>query len=139
MCRLSRNALQFTALYLWGNLTMFLYNKQNNTWMLGNMKLFLVLNRISWSTLEIDFILTHNRVWRFLFYTLWSRFMIRGHFTLISYKRSVLRRQSRDTNRNIKRSVHCKYGWYSLTFRALALRQKETAMFSLTKDQCSKR
>ena len=41
-------------------------------------------------------------------------------------KRSVLRRQSRDTNRNIKRSVYCQYGWYSLTFRALALRQRET-------------
>ena len=25
-------------------------------------------------------------------------------------KRSVLRRQSRDTNRNIKRSVYCQYG-----------------------------
>ena len=36
-------------------------------------------------------------------------------------KRSVLRRQSRDTNRNIKRLVYCQYGWYSLTFRALAL------------------
>ena len=42
----------------------FSYNKQNNTWMFGNMKSFLVLNRtshsfalltreISWSTLEI--------------------------------------------------------------------------------------
>ena len=27
-----------------------------------------------------------------------------------SHKRSVLRRQSRDTNRNIKRSVYCQYG-----------------------------
>ena len=27
----------------------FLYNKQNNTWMFGNLKLFLVLNRISHS------------------------------------------------------------------------------------------
>ena len=36
------------------------------------------------------------------------------------YKRSVLRRQCRDTNRNIKRSVYCQYGYYSLTFRALA-------------------
>ena len=26
------------------------------------------------------------------------------------YTRSVLRRQSRDTNRNIKRSVYCQYG-----------------------------
>ena len=26
------------------------------------------------------------------------------------YKRSVLRRQSRDTNQNIKRSVYCQYG-----------------------------
>ena len=51
----------------------FLYNKQNNTWMFGNMKLFLVLNRIShsfalftreisWSTLEINFIFPHIRV-----------------------------------------------------------------------------
>ena len=28
------------------------------------------------------------------------------------YKRSVLRRQSRDTNRNIKRSVYCQYCTY---------------------------
>ena len=48
MCRLSRNALEYTALFLWGNKTIFLYNKQNNTWMFGNMK-FLVLNRISHS------------------------------------------------------------------------------------------
>ena len=46
-------------------------------------------------------------------------------------KRSVLRRQSRDTNRNIKRSVYCQYGQYSLTFGTLTL--------SLTKGQCSKR
>ena len=39
--------------------------------------------------------------------------------TLLGIKRSVLRRQSRDTNRNIKRSVYCQYGEYSLTFRAL--------------------
>ena len=37
-----------------------------------------------------------------------------------------LQRQSRDTNQNIKRSVYCQYGQYSLTFRALALRQRET-------------
>ena len=43
-------------------------------------------------------------------------------------KRSVLRRQSRDTNRNIERSIYCQYGYYSLTFRALALRQRETAV-----------
>ena len=42
------------------------------------------------------------------------------------YKRSVLRRQSRDANRNIKWSVYCQYGEYSLTFRALAVRQRET-------------
>ena len=30
------------------------------------------------------------------------------------------------TNRNIKWSVYCQYGQYSLTFRALALRQRET-------------
>ena len=30
----------------------------------------------------------------------------------------VLRRQSRDTNRNMKRSVHCQYGQYRLTSRA---------------------
>ena len=51
----------------------FLYNKQNNTWMFGNMKLFLVLNRIShsftlftreisWSTLEVNFIFPHIHV-----------------------------------------------------------------------------
>ena len=42
------------------------------------------------------------------------------------YKRSVLRRQSRDTNRNIKRLVYCQCGQHSLTLRALALRQRET-------------
>ena len=41
-------------------------------------------------------------------------------------KRSVLRRQNRDRNRNIKRSVYCQYGEYGLTFRALSLRQRET-------------
>ena len=46
-------------------------------------------------------------------------------YTILN-KRSVLRRQSRDTNRNIKRSVYCQYGEYNLTFRALALRQRET-------------
>ena len=50
-----------------------LYNKQNNTWMIENTKLFLVLNRIShsftlltreisWSTLEINFIFSHIHV-----------------------------------------------------------------------------
>ena len=34
-------------------------------------------------------------------------------------KRSMLRRQSRDTNRNMKRLVYCQYGKWSLTFRAL--------------------
>ena len=59
--------------FLWDNRAIFLYNKQNNTWMFGNMKLFLVLNRIShsfalftreisWSTLEINFIFPHIRV-----------------------------------------------------------------------------
>ena len=50
-------------------------------------------------------------------------------------------------NRNTKRSVYCLYGQYSLTFRALALRQRETERkrnhfifcLSLTKGQCSKR
>ena len=42
-------------------------------------------------------------------------------------------------NRNIKRSLYCQYGLYSLTFRALALRQREKRFFSLTKGQCSKR
>ena len=32
------------------------------------------------------------------------------------------------TNRNIKRSVYCQYGYNSLTFRALALRQREGPM-----------
>ena len=44
-----------------------------------------------------------------------------------------------DSNRNIKRQVYCQYGQYSLTFRALALRQKETGPTSPTKGQCSKR
>ena len=30
--------------------------------------------------------------------------------TFLYIKRSVLRRQSRDTNQNIKRSVYCQYG-----------------------------
>ena len=33
MCRLSWNALEFTALFWWGNRTIFLYNKQNNIYM----------------------------------------------------------------------------------------------------------
>ena len=33
-----------------------------------------------------------------------------------------MRSQSRDTNRNIKRSMYCQYKLYGLTFRALALR-----------------
>ena len=45
------------------------------------------------------------------------------YILLVGSKRSVLRRQSRDRNRNIKRSVYCQYGQYGLTFRALALRQ----------------
>ena len=53
---------QYTALFLWGNMTIFLHNKQNNAWKFGNMKLFLVLNRISWSTLEINFIFPHIHV-----------------------------------------------------------------------------
>ena len=36
------------------------------------------------------------------------------------------RPQTMFTNQNIKRSVYCQYGYYSLTFRALALRQRET-------------
>ena len=70
---LSWNALEYTALFLWDNRTIFLYNKQNNTSLFGNMKLFLVLNRIShsfalltreisWSTLEINFIFPHIHV-----------------------------------------------------------------------------
>ena len=57
MCRLSWNALTFTALFLWGNRTIILYNKQNNTWMLGNGKYFSY-----WTTLEINFIFPHIRV-----------------------------------------------------------------------------
>ena len=47
---IKRNALEFTALFLWGNRTVVLYTTQNNPWMLGNMKLFLVLNKISHSS-----------------------------------------------------------------------------------------
>ena len=32
------------------------------------------------------------------------------HMDIYVNKRSVLRRQSRDTNRNTKRSVYCQYG-----------------------------
>ena len=46
-------------------------------------------------------------------------------------KRNVLRRESRDTNGNIKWSVYCQYGGYSLTFQALALRQRETNLYSI--------
>ena len=46
---------------LGGNGAIFLYNKQNNTWMLGNMKLFLVLTRIALLTHEI-FIFLHIHV-----------------------------------------------------------------------------
>ena len=49
----------------------------------------------------------------------------------ILHKRSVRRRQSRDTNRNIKWSVYWQYGWHSLTFRALALRQRETLDYTI--------
>ena len=45
------------------------------------------------------------------------------------HKHSVLRRQSRDINRHIKRLVYCQYGQYSL----------KRAVFSLRKGQCSKR
>ena len=31
-------------------------------------------------------------------------------YEYVLYKRSVLRRQSKDTNRNIKRLVYCRYG-----------------------------
>ena len=55
-------------------------------------------------------------------------------------KRVVVLRQSRVTNRNIKWSLYCQYGQYSLTFRALALRQRHKKhFFSVTKGQCSKR
>ena len=37
-----------------------------------------------------------------------------------------MRRQSRDTNWNIKRSGYWQYGECSLAFRALAFRQRET-------------
>ena len=43
----------------------------------------------------------------------------------------VLRRQCRDTNQNIKRSVYCRYRKRSLTFRALALRQKQRATLEM--------
>ena len=38
MCHYHEMHLEFTALFLWGNKAIFLYNEQNNTWMLGNMK-----------------------------------------------------------------------------------------------------
>ena len=47
MCRLSWNALKSAALFLSGNRTTLLYNKLNNTWMLRNMKLFLLLNLVN--------------------------------------------------------------------------------------------
>ena len=54
--------IEFTALFLWGNRTIVLYNNQNNSRMLGNMKLFLVLNGIFWSTLEINIIFPNIHV-----------------------------------------------------------------------------
>ena len=62
MCRLSWNALEFTALFLWGNRNIFLYNKQNNTRMLGNMKLFLVLNRIQYTVSHSFALLTPREI-----------------------------------------------------------------------------
>ena len=44
----NRAALEYAALFV-GQENYFLYNKQNNTWKFGNMKLFLVFNRISQS------------------------------------------------------------------------------------------
>ena len=42
-------------------------------------------------------------------YSLYSALKI-SLYRVVIYKRSVLRRQSRDTNRNIKRLVYCQYG-----------------------------
>ena len=64
------------------------------------------------------------------------------------YKRSVLRRQSGDTNRNIKRSVYCQIWivWSNVSSigpSSLAIGPSPLAVssigFSLTKGQCSKR
>ena len=38
-------ALQYTALFLWANRTIVLYNKQNNTWMCGNLKYILIVDQ----------------------------------------------------------------------------------------------
>ena len=38
-----------------------------------------------------------------------------------------------ETNRNIKKSVHCQYGQYSLTFRTLVLRQRERPLIIFTR------
>ena len=71
MCRLSWNALKFTALFLWGNRTIVLYSIINRTihecleiWNYFSCStgshLFALLSReISWSTLEINFIFLH--------------------------------------------------------------------------------
>ena len=39
-------------------------------------------------------------------------------------------RENKCTNRNIKRSVYYQYGYHSLTFRALALQQRESGFLS---------
>ena len=70
----------YCSIFVWQK-DFFIYNKQNNTWMFGNMKLFLVLNRIShslalltreisWSTREVNFIFPHIHVLFSIYYTL---------------------------------------------------------------------
>ena len=53
--------VHYLLLYFWGTIGLFfLYNKQN-TWMFGNMKLFLVLNRIPLHVYT-NFIFLHTQV-----------------------------------------------------------------------------
>ncbi len=63
------SALCFNAILgvIFGQWGYFLYNKQNNTWILGNMKKIShsfasPTHEISWSTLKINFIFWHFHV-----------------------------------------------------------------------------
>ena len=91
---------------------MFLYNKQNNTWMCGNMKLFRVLTRIShsfvlltreisWSTLEIKFIFPHIHVSFSLYYQHYHYFHVPSS-SLLSPSLSPL-----SSSRNYPHHVYC--------------------------------
>ena len=54
-------------------------------------------------------------------------------------KRSALRRQGRDTNRNMKKFVYCRYGFLFINIRCLFQCSLEINLYCLTpKDKCWK-